>query len=120
MGLGWDKDGTPVISFNPGIDPQVWEAQLRRAAGSYVYRIQGCTHSLSELEQVQTELSLGTWSPRASKIAYGIDVSPATCSVQLTSDLLTPSDVRAVAARYGSLVTIDTSSGHPVRLLGSG
>jgi hypothetical protein len=115
MGLGWDQDGTPVIAFNPGVDTRAWEEQLKNAAGRLTYRTRTCAQSLSELEQVQSDLALKTWSPRATSISFGLMVDPATCSVRLTSDLLEPSDVRELAARYGSLVTIDAST-HPVRL----
>jgi hypothetical protein len=71
---------------------------------------------MSELEQVQRELALRTWSPRTTSIAFGLNVDPATCSVRLISDLLQPSDVRDLTAQYGSLITIDTRHGHPVRL----
>ena len=120
LGLGWDQDGTPVIAFNPGVDTRAWEEQLKSAAGSLTYRTRTCTHSLGELEQVQSDLALRTWSPQANSISFGLMVDPATCSVRLTSDLLQPSDVRELAAQYGSLVTIDASHGHAVRLGESG
>jgi hypothetical protein len=75
---------------------------------------------LSELEQVQSQLALRTWSPRANSISFGLAVDPAGCSVRLTSDQLQPLDVSELTARYGALVTIDTSHGHPVRLGESG
>jgi len=116
VGLGWEKDGTPVIAFGPGIDTKVWDGQLKAAAGRLAYRTRTCTHSQAELEDLATELASRTWSPRAHSISFDIDVDPATCSVRLTSDLLLPSDIRALTAQYGSLVTIDTKDGHPVRL----
>jgi hypothetical protein len=120
LGLGWDQDGTPVVAFNPGAATEAWEGQLKSAAGSLTYRTRACTHSLSELERVQSELASHIWSPRATPISFGLDVDPATCSVRLTSDQLQPSDVSELSARYGSLVTIDTSHGHPIRLGESG
>ncbi len=120
VGLGWDEDGTPVIAFNPGVDTRAWEEQLKDAAGRPTYRTRTCAQSLSGLEQVQSDLALRTWSPRANSISFGLAVDPAACSVRLTSDQLQPSDTRELAARYGSLVTIDTSHGHPIRLGESG
>jgi hypothetical protein len=119
LGLGWDPDGTPVIAFNPGVDTRAWEGQLKSAAGSITYRTRTCAHSLSDLEQVQSQLALGTWSPRATSISFALNVDPATCSVRLSSDQLQPSDIRELAARYGLLVTID-ASGHVERLGDSG
>jgi hypothetical protein len=109
LGLGWDQDGTPVIAFNPGVDTRAWDEQLKNAAGNLTYMTRTCGHSLSELEQVQSQLALGTWSPRATSISFALYVDPATCSVRLSSDQLQPSDVHELTARYGALITIDAS-----------
>jgi hypothetical protein len=108
-----------VVVFNPGTDEDAWRERLEAAAGDLPYRIESCTRSREELEQIQDELALRTWSPNARSISFGVFVDPATCTVRVESDQLTAEDIQALSDRFGTAVSLNTSEGASPRLLGT-
>jgi hypothetical protein len=111
--------GTLVVVFNPGTDEDAWRERLEAAAGDLPYRLESCTRSREELEQIQDELALRTWSPNARSISFGVFVDPATCTVRVESDQLTAEDIQALSDRFGTAVSLNTSEGASPRLLGT-
>jgi PASTA domain-containing protein len=111
--------GTLVVVFNPGTDEDAWRERLDAAAGDLRYRIESCTRSREELEQIQDELALRTWSPKARSIGFAAFVDPATCTVRVESDQLTAEDIQALSDRFGTAVSLNTSEGASPRLLGT-
>jgi hypothetical protein len=61
-----------------------------------------------------------SWSPNAGSIAFGVHVDPATCTVRLDTDQLTPSDLRALSDRFGTAISLNTTEGAGGQLLPSG
>jgi hypothetical protein len=109
--------GTLVVVFNPGTDQDTWGERLDAAAGELPYRTETCTRSREELEHIQDELTLLNWSPNARSISFGVFVHPATCTVRVESDQLTPEDIQALSDRFGTAISLNTSEGvGPVRL----
>jgi hypothetical protein len=106
-----------VVVFNPGTDDDAWRERLDAAAGDLPYREESCARSREELEQIQDELARQTWSPNARSISFGVFVDPATCTVRVESDQLTPEDVQALSDRFGTAVSLNTTEGaSPERL----
>jgi hypothetical protein len=116
LGLYRADDGTPVVVLAPGVDEQKWRERLAAAAAGRAFRIEIGTRSARELEAVQKRLSRRDWSPHAREIGFVTFVDPASSTVRVESDQLSPGDLAALAERFGTAVSIDTSPGsHPVR-----
>jgi hypothetical protein len=117
VGLYLDASSVPVVVFNPRIDVDAWRARLDAAAEGRPYSTDSCLRSGEELGQVQDELGLRQWSPRAGSISFGVWVDPATCTVRVETDQLTESDIQALIQRFGTAVSLNTSKGSsPERL----
>lgn len=116
VGLYRDERGVPVAVFGPGADPAAWRERLTAAAEGLPYRTETCTRSRAELRSLQDEIATMKWT-KNKDLPFGAYVHPATCTVRVESDLLTDADVRALADRYGTAISIDTTEGsHPVLL----
>jgi hypothetical protein len=106
VGLGRERHGVAIVALNPGIDVRVWRPVIDRYAGREPHLVTVCTRSLSELLGVADELTARRWSPRAATIAFAVVTDPLTCSTQLTSADLTPTEKLALAQRFGGALTI--------------
>jgi hypothetical protein len=109
--------GTLVVVFNPGTEEDAWRERLDAAAGDLPYRTETCTRSRQELRRIQDELTRLSWSLNARSISFGVFVDPATCTVRVESDQLTPEDIQALSDRFGTAVSLNTTEGaSPERL----
>jgi hypothetical protein len=110
VGVYLDDAETPVVVFNPDVDKESWKVRLDVAAKGRKYRTERCPYTLVELQLVKSDMMMqDAWTDR--NISYGFDVDPATCSVGLMTEALTPAELRALKERYGPLVTVDTIEG---------
>jgi hypothetical protein len=120
VGLYVGAGGTPHVVFGRGAEPAQWKRRLDAAAGSRRYVTETCARDRATLRALQDELRERTWTAEES-LAFGVYVHPATCTVRVESDLLTPAEIDALAARFGTAISIDTTPGsHPVPLEGRG
>jgi hypothetical protein len=120
VGLYVGAGGTPHVVFGRGAEPTEWKRRLDAAAGGKHYVTETCARERATLRALQDELSERTWTANES-LAFGVYVHPATCTVRVESDLLTPAEIDVLAARYGTAISIDTTPGsHPVGLEGRG
>ena len=118
VGLYLDEQGVPHAVFGPGVDPAAWQGRLTAAAEGLPFRTGTCSRSHAELRALQDEIAAKRWTTN-KKLAFGVFVHPASCTVRVESDLLAPADIRALADRYGPKVSIDTTVGsHPILLDG--
>jgi hypothetical protein len=116
VGLYRDEAGIPHAVFGPGADPATWREPLAVAAEGLPYRTDTCSRTRESLRAMQDEIATKGWSEN-KRLAFGVWVHPETCTVRIESDLLTAADIRALADRYGTAISIDTSEGaHPVLL----
>jgi hypothetical protein len=115
-----DAEGIVVVVFGPGTDQDAWRERLDTAAGELPYRTETCTRSRAELRRIQDELTRRSWSPNAASISFAVFVDPATCTVRLDSDQLTPADIQALSDRFGTAVSLNTTEGASPERLGGG
>jgi hypothetical protein len=116
VGLYRDEEGIPHAVFGHGADPAAWRRRLAAAAEGLPYRTDTCSRSYAELRALQNEIAAKRWT-RNKELAFGVYVHPATCTARVESDLLTAADIRALADRYGTAISIDTTEGsHPILL----
>jgi hypothetical protein len=116
VGLYRDEKGVPHAVFGPGVDPAAWRKRLTAAAEGLPYRTETCSRSRASLRELQDEIATRSWTKNKG-LAFGVFVHPSTCTVRVESDLLTAADIRALADRYGTTVSVDTTEGsHPVLL----
>lgn len=112
VGIFFDENG-PVVVFGRGVDPDQWRRRLD-ALTTATYRISQCSRTRAELEAVQAAVVGRGWTPRAGSIALSTRIDPATCTVWVTTDQLTPAEMEAFLQRFGNAVTLDPT-GHPER-----
>ena len=112
VGLYLDGSGVAVVAFGSGVDPAAWESGLRAAAGEQAWRTIRCGATRAALDDVQRALGSFAWP--SGRPSYAADVDPATCSVRVVSDMLSPADLAALHDRFGAAVTVDPT-GHPTR-----
>jgi hypothetical protein len=87
-------------------------------AGTARARPVGCRRSRASLDAVQAALSKRGSTPRGARLASSVD--PATCTVRIVSNLLTPAAMGAIVARYGTRVSFEVLPGSiPVGAPGS-
>jgi PASTA domain-containing protein len=116
VGLYRDEEGIPHAVFGPGVDPALWRDRLAAAAEGLPYRTDTCPRSHASLRALQDEIAKAAWT-KNKRLGFGVVVHPATCTVRVESDLLSPTDIRALVERYGTAISIDTTEGsHPVPL----
>jgi PASTA domain len=116
VGLYLDEQAVPHAVFGPEADPAAWQERLTAAAEGLPFRTDTCTRSHAELRALQDEIAAKSWTTNKD-LPLGVLVHPATCTVRVESDLLRPADIRALADRYGPVVSIDTTEGlRPVPL----
>jgi hypothetical protein len=121
VGLYRDGHGIPHVVFGSGTDAASWARRLREAAGSIRYVTDRCSRDRADLRAVQEAVAAKDWASSRS-LPFGVAVHPATCTVRVESDLLTPHDVKALVERFGTAISLDTTKGsHPVlvRIRGS-
>jgi PASTA domain len=113
VGLYRDGRGTAVIVFGPGVDPGSWRDRLTAAAAGLPYRTEMCSRDRRSLRAMQDEIATQDWSASKSP-PFGVWVDPSSCTVRVESDLLTPGHIEALADRFGTAISTDTTPGsHP-------
>ncbi len=119
FGLYRDATGTLVVVFGPGVDPDRWKDRLTAASQSINYptedsgyRTDNCSRDEKSLRVLQDEIARTRkdWSEN-NRLAFGVWVQPETCTVRVESDKLTPADIGALVARYGTALSFNTSEG---------
>lgn len=123
VGLYLDEAGIPHAVFGPGVDPEAWRDRLTAAAQGITYPaphdprylVDACSRTRKRLETMQHQIvSDQSWNGNR-RVAFSVVVEPSTCSVRVTSDLLTRSEMRALVDRYGTALSFNTTKGsHPV------
>jgi len=120
VGLYLYGRGTAVVVFGPRGDPASWSDRLAAAAAGHPYRTERCSRGRRGLRAIQDDVATRDWTANKS-LGFGVWVDPSTCTVRVESDLLTEADIRALAHRYGTAISIDTTPGsHPELTRGSG
>jgi hypothetical protein len=117
VGLYRDITGMVVVVFDPNVEVRAWREKLDTAANGLSYRTEWCSHSLADLQRVQSELQDRAWSPNAKSIAFGAFVDSSTCTVRVDSDQLTAADLEDLTQRFGPMVSFNTTPGAAPNLL---
>ena len=109
-----DDAGVMVAVFGPGVDPAAWQDRLRAAANGSALRTDTCPRDRERLEAAQDWIPKNVWR---KGLSFGVWVDAETCTVRVDNGTLGPVDLRALAERYGTALSIETMGG-AFRLVG--